>query len=127
MGCTAECFLGYLPILRTTQKSKQNIPFRVCFAYHDAVDRVLIAAIRDMGVCPCPRCLIPKSYFWRIGLSADMSARVSRVRQYLRDKITAARDAIYKLGIPIKGAAAERLLKEFSLVPTFVSPFHLDS
>jgi len=56
-----------------------------------------------------------------------MSARVSKVRQYLGDKITAARDAIYKLGLPIKGAAAERLLKEFSLVPTFVSPFHLDS
>jgi hypothetical protein len=56
-----------------------------------------------------------------------MSARVSRLRQYLGDKITVARDAIYKLGLPIKGAAAERLLKEFSLVPTFVSAFCFDS
>jgi len=56
-----------------------------------------------------------------------MSARVSRVRQYLGDKITVTRDAIYKLGLPIKGAAVERLLKELSLVPTFVSPFRLDS
>ncbi|KAG2066148.1 hypothetical protein BDR04DRAFT_1130128 [Suillus decipiens] len=88
----------------------------------DYPEKVLLATICDKGVCPCPQCL-PKSYFWCIGLSADMSARVSRVRQYLGDKITIACDAIYKLGLPIKGAAVECLLKEFSLVPTFVSPF----
>ncbi|KAG1741749.1 uncharacterized protein EDB91DRAFT_1247804 [Suillus paluster] len=51
-----------------------------------------------------------------------MSARVSRVQQYLEDKITITHDAIYKLGLPIKGAAVERLLKELSLVPTFYGP-----
>ncbi|KAG1808227.1 uncharacterized protein BJ212DRAFT_1485167 [Suillus subaureus] len=105
MGYTAEYFLGYLPILQTTQKNAAN--------------RVLIATIRDKGICPCPRCLLTKSYFWHIGLIADMSARVLRVQQYLGDKITIACDAIYNLGLPIKGAAVECLLKEFSLVPTF--------
>jgi hypothetical protein len=52
-----------------------------------------------------------------------MSARINGVRLYLRDKIFVAREAIYKLGAPIKGAAAERLLKAFSLVPTLVSAF----
>ena len=51
-----------------------------------------------------------------------MKARISQLRTYLRNKIAAARDAIYNLGIPIKGAAVERLLKDHSLVPTLVSP-----
>jgi hypothetical protein len=43
------------------------------------------------------------------------------MRQFLKDTIIAARNAVYKAGAPIKGAAVERLLKEFSLVPTLVS------
>lgn len=86
-------------------------------------NRVLLAAIRDKGDCPCPRCFLPKSRFDRLGLKADISARINSVRLYLRDKIIVARDAIYKLGAPVKGAAAERLLKDFSLVPTLVSKF----
>ncbi|KAG1883849.1 hypothetical protein F4604DRAFT_1981657 [Suillus subluteus] len=84
----------------------------------DYPEKVLIAAIRDKGVCPCPRCLLPKSYFGRIGLHSDMSGRVARVYKSIKDTVIAARNAIYKLGAPIKGAAVERLLKEFSLVPT---------
>ena len=84
---------------------------------------MLIATIRDKGLFPCPRCLIPKASFYRVGLCADMLARVARVRQYLVDKISAARDGIYKLGAPIKGALPERHLKEYSLVPTFVCLF----
>jgi hypothetical protein len=83
--------------------------------------RVLIAAIRDKGVHPCPRCLLPKSYFGRIGLHYDVSGRVARAYQSIKDTVIAARNTIYKLGTPIKGAAVERLLKELSLVPTVVS------
>jgi hypothetical protein len=43
------------------------------------------------------------------------------MRQFIKDAIIAARNAIYKAGAPIKGATVERLLKEFSLVPTLVS------
>lgn len=39
---------------------------------------------------------------------------------YFRDHIRAAREAIYKLGSPIKGTTPEHYLKEFLLVPTFV-------
>jgi hypothetical protein len=53
-----------------------------------------------------------------------MLGRLARTRQFLKDTVIAARNAIYKAGAPIKGAAVERLLKEFSLVPTLVSYFH---
>ena len=46
---------------------------------------------------------------------------MSQVRSYLRNKVASAREAIYNLGMPIKGAAVERLLKDYSLVPTLVS------
>ncbi|KAG2336568.1 hypothetical protein BDR05DRAFT_985238, partial [Suillus weaverae] len=79
---------------------------------------VLLAALRDKGDCPCPQCFLPKSCFNQLGLKADISARIKSVRLYLRDKIVVARKAIYQLGAPIKGTAAECLLKEFSLVQT---------
>lgn len=53
-----------------------------------------------------------------------MSARVSWIRRYLKTQIAAARDAIYKLGAPIKGTEPERNLKQFSLVPTLVCSFY---
>ncbi|KAG2064847.1 hypothetical protein BDR04DRAFT_1130612 [Suillus decipiens] len=59
----------------------------------DYPEKVLIAAICDKGV-------------------------VARLYQSVKDTVIAARNAIYKLGAPIKGTAVECLLKEFSLVPT---------
>lgn len=53
-----------------------------------------------------------------------MSGRLARTCQFSKDTVIAAQNAIYKGGAPIKGAAVERLLKEFSLVPTLVSYFY---
>lgn len=85
--------------------------------------RALLATIRDKGNCPCPRCLIPKTEFHRLGLLSDISHRISKIRSYLHDKVTAARAAIYNGGAPIKGSVLEAYLKENSLVPTLVSQF----
>ena len=46
---------------------------------------------------------------------------MSQVWSYLRNKIASAREAIYNLDMPIKGAAVERLLKDHSLILTLVS------
>ena len=56
----------------------------------------------------------------RLGLVHDITTRISKVRQYAAEKIAIARDAIYRLALPIRGAAVERLLFEFSGVPTVV-------
>ena len=82
---------------------------------------MLLATIRDKGYCPCPRCIIPKSNFSQVGWWNDIKARVSQARTYMQDKVIAARDVIYQLGAPIKGVTVERLLKDYSLVPTLVS------
>jgi hypothetical protein len=83
--------------------------------------RVLLATIRDKGICPCPRCLTPKSQFHRLGFISDFMARLQNIRTYMEQAVLSARNLIYMHGIPVKGAKVERLLKQFSLVPTPVS------
>ena len=83
--------------------------------------RVLLATIRDKGLAPCPRCLVPKSKLDKLGLVHDMTIRVKQFRQYMTNKVEAARRAIYDFAKPITGVDVERYLKEFSGVPTKVS------
>jgi hypothetical protein len=80
--------------------------------------RILIATIRDKGLCPCPRCLVRKSEIDKLGQKLDARYRINQARTYLGNTIASARDFIYKLGYGIRSAAVERLLKEQSLVPT---------
>ncbi|KAG2055898.1 hypothetical protein BDR06DRAFT_981635 [Suillus hirtellus] len=98
----------------------------------DYPEKVLITAIHDKGVCPCPWCLLPKSLFGHIGLRSDMVGRVARVHRFIKGAVVTACNAIYNLGTPIKGAAIEHLLKESSLMPTIntfaeqLGPFGFD-
>jgi hypothetical protein len=85
--------------------------------------RVLLATIRDKGLCPCPRCLIPQNKLDRVGQVADMKIRINQERQ-LQDTtelVKKARKAIYEQGAPIAGAYVQRLLKPTSSIPTLVS------
>src|SRR5487761_1612982 len=50
----------FLLILQITPKSAYLLSPPVCIAAHLFI-RVLLATIRDQGLCPCPRCLVPKS------------------------------------------------------------------
>ena len=84
-------------------------------------DRALLATIRDRGLCPCPRCLVPKSKLDQTGTKRDSKFRLQNDRTYLFDHVLAARNAIYKSAAPIAGAAVNRLLKATSSVPTLVS------
>jgi hypothetical protein len=87
----------------------------------------LLATIRNKGLHPCPRCLIPKSKLDATGMKHDSAFRLKNVRTYLFDYVRVARNAIYKLGAAIAGEAVNRLLKPTSSVPTMVSqePFDL--
>ncbi|KAF7371414.1 hypothetical protein MSAN_00778200 [Mycena sanguinolenta] len=93
--------------------------YPLLFTYSaDYPEKVLLATIRDGGICPCPRCLTPKSQLHLMGLVRDITARVSKARQYLADKIRTARRFIYQLGVAIGSTRVEDLLKETSSVPT---------
>ena len=55
--------------------------------------RVLIANIRNLGACPCPRCTIPKDRIRNLATERDMLQRQILVRKDTkdrRDKISAA-------------------------------------
>ena len=79
--------------------------------------RILLATIQHQGLCPCPRCLVLKSNTDKVGLVADTKTCIEKAHKYLADAVNEARKAIYMLGLPIGGAAVERLLKPTSSVP----------
>jgi hypothetical protein len=86
--------------------------------------RILLAGIRNLGRCPCPRCLVQLDRVPNMGMPRDMTQRVSLARVddvKRRSRIKAAREAIYVMNYSINSSAVETLLKEDSLVPTVVS------
>lgn len=88
--------------------------------------RVLLSSIRNMGSCPCPRCLVPKTSTDQLGTKSDQHQRVTLARkdnpQY-RVKISSARDIIYKQNRTVDSNFVDNLLKPESLVPIEVLMF----
>ncbi|KAJ2987670.1 hypothetical protein NUW54_g9360 [Trametes sanguinea] len=87
----------------------------------DYPEKVLLATIRDMGNCPCPRCLVTKDAISAVGTARDMDARVRKVRVddvNRRFKVARARSFVYDQHRGIGSKAVEELLKPESLVPT---------
>lgn len=86
-------------------------------------NRILMASIRNLGDCPCPRCKIPLSTVHKIGTPQDKDDRRSKARiddTTYRDNIDNARRLINDYGHLVNSADVERLLKPESLVPTSV-------
>lgn len=86
--------------------------------------RVMLSSIRDLGGCPCPRCLIPISRIYRMGMVQDMKERKTLARvndDDRRRKIERARDIIYRQNYAVDNANVEAILKPQSLVPTDAS------
>ena len=85
----------------------------------------MIATIRDMGRCPCPRCTIKKEDFGALGTTTDAESRRINARHdddNFRAIVQEARDNIYRRGYALGSQpGVERLLREHSLVPTLVS------
>ncbi|KIY47948.1 hypothetical protein FISHEDRAFT_44304 [Fistulina hepatica ATCC 64428] len=89
------------------------------FSYSaDYPEKVLLATIRDKGLCPCPRCLAPKNKVDCMGQVNDLKQRQSNARNYARELVDTTRDWIYRLGYGVRSAAVETMLKPTSSVPT---------
>ncbi|KJA18100.1 hypothetical protein HYPSUDRAFT_145489 [Hypholoma sublateritium FD-334 SS-4] len=92
------------------------------FAYSaDYPEKVLLTGIRNMGSCPCPRCLTPKDLLNQLGTGRDKNQRatLSRVDDLQhRVKISCARDIIYIQNRTVNSLFVENILKPESLVPT---------
>jgi hypothetical protein len=86
--------------------------------------RVLLATIRSKRRCPCPRCLIPISRFYRLGMKQDMQQRETLARidnERRRSTVATARDIIYYKNYAVNSKVLKPLLTEQSLVPINVS------
>ncbi|KAJ7053136.1 hypothetical protein C8F01DRAFT_1375308 [Mycena amicta] len=87
----------------------------------DYPEKVLLATVRNMGKCPCPRCFLPKEQIPDIGMELDKKRREKLARtdnDHRRSRIATVRKWIYEWGYKIKSAAVERFLSPFSEVPT---------
>ena len=82
--------------------------------------RIFLAAVWDRGLCPCPRCLIPKSDIHKLGQATDFASQVKNAHTYIGDTIRTARKFIYQGGLGINSVAVECVLKSESWTPTLV-------
>lgn len=85
--------------------------------------RVLIATIRDMGGCPCPRCTITKDMIPGLGTQKDSQIRARQARHdndERWDGIEKARKFIYDKHYVVTSKPVEEILKPNSQVPTEV-------
>jgi hypothetical protein len=83
-----------------------------------------MASIRDKGLCPCPRCLIPLSRVQNMGMKRDMRQRETLARVDDEDRkrmVRTAREIIYEKNYAVDTTSVEILLQPQSLVPTSVS------
>jgi len=85
---------------------------------------MLMACLRYLALCPCPRCLLLKSKIPLIGLKTDLKQRIKLLRMdsdARRETIEIARRLMFEEGINITSKRIEELLRPHSLVPTRVS------
>ena len=108
-----------------------GLPRKVCVLFISTLTfnlncplRILLASIRNLGRCPCPRCLIPLDLVHNLGMPRDMMQRVSKARVdgiEHQNKVAAARRFIYERNMQVNSTAVEALLRDWSGVPTTVS------
>jgi hypothetical protein len=83
----------------------------------------MIATIRDYGLYPCPRCLIPKDEIFKIGREEDQRTREEQRRVDTverQNRVNQARTDLYENGYALSGDHVDGALKKDSLVPTKV-------
>ncbi|KIK32237.1 hypothetical protein CY34DRAFT_47013, partial [Suillus luteus UH-Slu-Lm8-n1] len=99
----------------------------------DYPEKALIATIKDMGSCPCPRCFTPKASFDLLGMFRDMGDRLANFRTYCVANIEKAREFIYWQGNTVDGSKVQTTLGAGSWVPTVntfvekLGPFGFDA
>jgi hypothetical protein len=125
MAYGADFILGFSFIQQTTLKSENYFYHVVGNLSTSLHNRILMASIRNMGGCPCPRCTIQKSRLHLVGTRKDRNDRIhlTRIDDHIhRYTISQAREVIYgKKYAAINSAGVERMLKPLSLVPTMVN------
>jgi hypothetical protein len=118
MVCYGESFLEFLHTPLIIPKSASLPECQTTLIAHHS-NRVLIATIKDMGLCPSPQCLILKKSFSFLGLVEDMNSRMTNSRVYIMAKVMKAREFISS-GSTVDGTKVDDSLGEGSWVPVLV-------
>ncbi|KAJ3526650.1 hypothetical protein NM688_g8235 [Phlebia brevispora] len=87
----------------------------------DYPEKVVLATIRYLAKCPCPRCLVSKAQIPEMGTKLDTRRRHRLAREddeNRRRTIDRTRSWIYMNGDPITNTWVDRLLSPASWVPT---------
>lgn len=121
MASGVDSIQGFSRTPRITPKSKA--PVDIILVLIPGNIRILIAAIRNLGKCPCPQCLIPLNRVHNLGMPRDMMqretlARVDNLQR--RNVVDAARRVIYDKNFQVNSTGVENILQATSLVPTAV-------
>ncbi|KIM52324.1 hypothetical protein SCLCIDRAFT_141352 [Scleroderma citrinum Foug A] len=120
MHCHRELFHAHWGILLNAEFFQAYHHGVVCHSDRD--NRVLIATIQNMGACPCPHCLTPKSGFHQIAAERDMLQwkllQCCDNKDQHHDKVVATHRLIYEKHYAVYSSQVEELLKNKSLVPT---------
>ena len=85
--------------------------------------RVLLAWVRSLGACPCPRCFIKKEHIQSLGTKVDgqRRAKLRTCDQGYQRKIETARKIIYEKGYVVNSKAVDDVIGSQSFTPTRVS------
>lgn len=94
--------------------------FRYCSCWRKL--RVLLASIKYLAQCPCPRCLVKKDQIGDLGTKFDSQwhDQIWEDNSNRKGNIEMTRSWIFEKGRGILSAAVERVLSPMSLVPTRV-------
>ncbi|KAF7291204.1 GLOBIN domain-containing protein [Mycena indigotica] len=86
----------------------------------DYPEKVLLATIRNLGGCPCPKCLIKLTEIPNVGTKADLKRRANKRvdTERWRDTIEMVRRWIFENGRLVAGKAVNTVLQPFSWIPT---------
>ncbi|KAJ3494201.1 hypothetical protein NLJ89_g10856 [Agrocybe chaxingu] len=87
----------------------------------DYPEKVLMACLKFLSQCPCPRCLILKSKIPRLGSKSDKRDRERLLRvddATRRNSIERARKLMFVKGVSVTSVHIERILGAKSLIPT---------
>ena len=107
-------------MLLITPKSKF---MALLLVYSNGNCRILLACMKFLGTCPCPRCLITKDKICKLGMKIDRWVHDKKAR--IDDgaccwSIEGAHKAMFDLGRSIASKAVEGAIGAKSLVPMWV-------
>jgi hypothetical protein len=120
MVSLAESFLGSIATLPIIRKSRLAAP-HMSFINSTIFGRILIATIKNLGQCPCPRCHTSLTSVPLLGKDVDTQNRAETrepTKRFFRE-VEKARKSIFE-GYKVSGTRVDRLLGGLSRVPTNV-------